>query len=355
MVKGTLCGPSSSDVSKADVGQYFAPLTFIADGYASNFRKALHPHDPSRVVPTVRSRFHGLELTDAPLPRPEHGHVLLGAAHPPILLYQISEHSTRILVDVPEGLESASPASGGVANHLRAVVLPALPPNPPELRASLLAALDAGARPRAMPNSWLPARGPKRRVSPDGIAVIGDALNMRHPLTGGGMTCALRDALALSRTLEPKRVGLHFDQEVAVRQGLRDFHWRRKSGAAVINILAQALYSLFAADGGLLCFVGRQRLTLPDENLRSLQLGCFRYFQLGGECVDGPVGLLAGLIRSPLVLLYHFFSVALLAIWIEARRYPLPLLPIMLLWRGGSILWTACVVILPYVGAELRN
>jgi hypothetical protein len=55
------------------------------------------------------------------------------------------------------------------------------------------------------------------------------------------------------------------------------------------------------------------------------------------------------------VLLYHFFSVALLAIWIEARRYPLPLLPIMLLWRGGSILWTACVVILPYVGAELRN
>jgi squalene monooxygenase len=70
------------------------------------------------------------------------------------------------------------------------------------------------------------------------------------------MTCALRDALALSRTLEPKRVGLHFDQEVAVRQGLRDFHWRRKSGAAVINILAQALYSLFAADGRLLCFVG---------------------------------------------------------------------------------------------------
>ena len=181
-----LCAQTPLIRDEADLEQYFAPLTFIADGYASNFRKALHPHDPARVVPTVRSRFHGLELADAPLPHPQHGHVLLGAAHPPILLYQISARSTRILVDVPDGLESARPENGGVANHLRAVVLPALPPDPPELRASLLAALDAGARPRAMPNSWLPARGPKRRVSPDGIAVIGDALNMRHPLTGGG-------------------------------------------------------------------------------------------------------------------------------------------------------------------------
>jgi squalene monooxygenase len=27
----------------------------------------------------------------------------------------------------------------------------------------------------------------------DGVLVIGDALNMRHPLTGGGMTVSLRD------------------------------------------------------------------------------------------------------------------------------------------------------------------
>ncbi len=55
------------------------------------------------------------------------------------------------------------------------------------------------------------------------------------------------------------------------------------------------------------------------------------------------------------MLLYHFFAVALYAIWIEAWRYPLPLVPVMLVWRGFSILWTACVVIFPYVGAELRN
>ena len=30
---------------------------------------------------------------------------------------------------------------------------------------------------------------------------------------------------------------------------MRVFHWRRKGLTSVINILAQALYSLFAADG----------------------------------------------------------------------------------------------------------
>jgi squalene monooxygenase len=31
-----------------------------------------------------------------------------------------------------------------------------------------------------------------------------------------------------------------------------------------------------------------------DDKLKALQEGCFRYFQLGGRCVDDPVGLLSG-------------------------------------------------------------
>ena len=31
---------------------------------------------------------------------------------------------------------------------------------------------------------------------------MGDALNMRHPLTGSGMTCALKDTLLLSKALK---------------------------------------------------------------------------------------------------------------------------------------------------------
>jgi squalene monooxygenase len=191
----------------------------------------------------VRSRFYGVELRDATLPRPQHGHVLLGD-FPPILLYQIGERETRILVDVPEGCASAAPAVGGVVNHLRTVVRPVLPPG---TQPALDAALAAGSKPRSMPNSWLGASALHRRA-PLGLATLGDALNMRHPLTGGGMTVALRDAVLLADLLAPDRVP-RLDDVDAVRKQLADFHWRRKSGAAVINILAQALYSLFAADG----------------------------------------------------------------------------------------------------------
>lgn len=34
-------------------------------------------------------------------------------------------------------------------------------------------------------------------------------------------------------------------------------------------------------------------LSLLSEYLRCLRRACFSYFQLGGECVSGPVGLLS--------------------------------------------------------------
>lgn len=83
-------------------------------------------------------------------------------------------------------------------------------------------------------------------------------------------------------------------------------------------------------------------------------MGCFRYFQLGGNCVDGPVGLLAGIIRQPLVLFYHFFAVALLAMWLFLTSSPLWQLPATVV-RMGSIFWKACVVIFPYIWSEVRS
>jgi squalene monooxygenase len=66
------------------------------------------------------------------------------------------------------------------------------------------------------------------------------------------------------------------------------------------------------------------------------------------------VGLLAGIIRQPFVLFYHFFAVALLAMWLMFRASPLWLLPVTL-FRMGAVFWKACVVIFPFIGSEVRS
>lgn len=215
---------------------YFGHLTVVADGYASKFRKQYHDRTPK-----VRSRFWGLELIDTKLPVRHYGHVLL-SDNAPILLYQIGTHETRILVDIPENLPSASVKNGGVRNHLRNVTLPSLPES---VQPSFLAALEKGQL-RSMPNSYLPAAQNKT----PGLVILGDALNMRHPLTGGGMTVAFNDVVVLRELLSPEKVPSFEDTDRVLRQ-LSAFHWQRKKGSSVINILAQALYSLFAADGKL--------------------------------------------------------------------------------------------------------
>jgi squalene monooxygenase len=95
-----------------------------------------------------------------------------------------------------------------------------------------------------MPNSWLP---PTANKTP-GMIILGDAMNMRHPLTGGGMTVAFNDVVLLSELLSPEKVHDLRDTK-AVLQQMSKFHWQRKNLASVINILAQSLYALFAANG----------------------------------------------------------------------------------------------------------
>lgn len=91
---------------------------------------------------------------------------------------------------------------------------------------------------------------------------------------------------------------------------------------------------------------------MPDPNLKVLQRGCFRYFQLG--MIDGPIGLLAGLIKEPLVLFWHFCSVAFLSIYFMFTDAPFYELPIVVL-RAISVFWTACIVIVPYMLSEMKR
>ena len=309
---------------------FFAKLTIIADGYKSKFRKEYIKKDP-----IVKSKFYALELIDCPLPAPNFGIVVLGDTEP-VLLYQIGTHETRVLVDVPANTPTASVEMGGVRAHLQNVVLPALPK---QVQPSFQLALSDGKIPKSMPNSWLPPSTQQEK----GMVILGDAMNMRHPLTGGGMTVAFSDVVLLTELMSPESIP-DLDDTAAVQKAMKDFHWKRKGLSSIINILAMALYSLFAAN---------------DRQLKALQKGCFSYFQRGGNCVDGPVGLLAGIIKQPLVLFYHFFAVALLSIWIVFQEtigglagiWKLPLA----MEKGTMIFWKACVVIFPYIFSEMRS
>jgi squalene monooxygenase len=176
------------------------------------------------------------------------------------------------------------------------------------------------------------------------------------------MTVAFNDIVTIRDLLSPEKVASFADTKKVLKQMSR-FHWKRKNSTSVINILAQALYSLFAANGMppsfLPAFSSQNHLhrtlklttLLPDPFLKVLQRGCFRYFQLG--MYEGPIGLLAGLIQQPFVLFWHFYSVAFLSIWLLLCTSPLYMLPVTLI-QSFAVFWTACVVIFPYIFAELR-
>lgn len=321
---------------------FFGQLTVVADGYNSRFRTEVLQSSA-----IVKSKFYALELIDCPLEPKGFGHVFINSSASPVLLYQIGSHETRALIDVPSKLPAASVANGGVRGYIRNVVIPSLPEN---VHACVEAALADGKIPRSMPNSWLPPapRSAITKAASQGVVLLGDAYNMRHPLTGGGMTVALNDAIVLSGLLAPDRVP-DLGDHAAVARAMSDFHWSRKRLTSIINVLAQALYSLFAAN---------------SRPLRMLQQGCFQYFNRGWAAQ--PMGLLGGIIRKPLVLAYHFFSVAFLAIWLNtvevvtggssgaaAALLGLVKLPLAIA-DGILVLWTACIVFLPVFWRELR-
>ncbi|RKP11318.1 squalene epoxidase-domain-containing protein [Piptocephalis cylindrospora] len=255
-----LGGPEGSKTKH----QYLGSVTVSADGCFSKFRKQAL----ARPV-TSTSNFVGLILQDCPLPFPNHGHVVI-TKRSPSLLYQIGTRETRLLVNIPGKLPSTS--NGDLKRYMQAEVLSDLPKS---LHSCFLQALE-NDRLRSMPNSYLAPS----TSSIDGLIVLGDAMNMRHPLTGGGMTVGLKDVALLRKLLSPQALPDLAATDMVMAQ-IQCFHWSRKYYSSTVNILAQALYALFSAS--------------PEDTLMVyLQNACMAYFQQGGSCISGPVGLLSG-------------------------------------------------------------
>ncbi|KAL8027572.1 hypothetical protein ABFS82_14G101100 [Erythranthe guttata] len=294
----------------------YAPLTVVCDGCFSNLRRSL-------CTPEVEnpSCFVGLILENCDLPHANHGHVVLGDPSP-ILFYPISSTEIRCLVDVP-GQKVPSIASGEMANYLKSVVAPQIPP---QLYNSFIAAIEKGNI-RTMPNRSMPANP---HPTP-GALLMGDAFNMRHPLTGGGMTVALSDIVLLRDLLRP----IHDLNDASILcKYLESFYTLRKPVASTINTLAGALYKVFCAS--------------PDPARNEMRRACFDYLSLGGVCSNGPISLLSGLNPSPLSLFLHFFSVAVFGVGRLLLPFPSP----QRVWLGARLLSGASGIIFPIIKAE---
>uniref|UniRef100_A0A3Q2T4I2 Squalene monooxygenase n=1 Tax=Fundulus heteroclitus TaxID=8078 RepID=A0A3Q2T4I2_FUNHE len=313
---GCVTGVQYKAKETGDIKDIHAGLTVVADGCFSKFRKSLVSGKAR-----ISSHFVGCLMKDCPQFKANHAELVL--ANPsPVLIYQISSSHTRVLVDVRGEMPRDLP------RYMAENIHPQLPEH---LKEPFMEALQ-NDRLRSMPASFLPPSP----VNKPGVLLLGDAYNMRHPLTGGGMSVALNDVCIWRRLL--RRIP-DLDDEAALSQAKKKFHWERKSSHSfVVNVLAQALYELFSA---------------TDDSLHELRKACFQYFKLGGQCIAGPIGLLSVLSPKPMTLIGHFFAVALYAIYFNFKSESWSTKP-RALFKSAAILYRACTVMFPLIYSELK-
>ncbi len=270
--EGRINGVKYLTKEKKEERTIHASLTVVSDGMFSLFREGLSANEKK-----VSSYFMGMVLKDCKLPYPNYGHVVV-AKPAPCLVYPISSTETRILIDFPQ--QEAPRKSPELTEHLKNTILPQLPLS---IHSSFLEAVEEGKF-KVMPNHYFPAKP----VLKPGAVLIGDSLNMRHPLTGGGMTAAFTDIKLLGGLLLKSEIR---NQKSEMDNIVAKFYKTRHKQNATINILADALYGV-----------------MRNEDLK---VACYDYLKRGGAYAEEPVSLLSAISRDRTMLLRHFFAVAI--------------------------------------------
>ena len=130
---------------------------------------------------------------------------------------------------------------------------------PESLRPAFLKAVETG-KIRSMQNKQLAANP----LHHPGALLLGDSFNMRHPLTGGGMTVALSDTKLLCDMMQPLP---DLSNALKTAECTSGFYLKRKPLASTINTLANALYEVFCAK--------------DNQAHEEMRQACFDYLSLG--------------------------------------------------------------------------
>jgi squalene monooxygenase len=278
--QGEIIGVNYRESLTSEIRTIRAPLTITSDGFFSNFREYLSNNEK-----TVTSYFIGLILKDCEMPVPKHGHVFLSGPTP-FICYPISSFEVRLLIDFPGG---QLPRKLTLQAHLDANVTPYIPE---AMRGSYEQALQEEGF-KVMPNHYMAAKPIIRK----GAVMLGDALNMRHPLTGGGLTAVFSDIQILSAHLLAMP---DFNNTDLIHEKIEAYYRDRRYANANLNILANALYGVMSND--------------------LLKSAVFKYLQRGGANAQESIAILAGLNRNHFSLIKQFFSVALFGAYDVVRE-----------------------------------
>ncbi len=302
-----IIGVSYRESITSETKSIHAPLTITSDGFFSNFRESLSNNEK-----TVTSYFIGLILKDCEMPFPKHGHVFLSGPTP-FICYPISSHEVRILIDFPG---DELPRKQLLQAHLDTNVTPYIPEC---MLNSYEQALQEGGF-KVMPNHYMAAKPIIRK----GAVMLGDALNMRHPLTGGGLTAVFSDIQILSTHLLAMP---DFNNTDLIHEKIEAYYRDRQHANANLNILANALYGVMSND--------------------LLKTAVFKYLQCGGANAQESIAILAGLNRNHYSLIKQFFFLAMFGAY-DLVRESITNLP-----KATKILLDALTIIKPLAKNEL--
>ena len=112
---------------------------------------------------------------------------------------------------------------------------------------------------------------------------------MRHPLTGAGMSVALRDIDMLMNSLSGVE---SFEDIAALDNAIAKYYSANSTATLTLNVLADALYQV-----------------VTSSILKEL---FFAYVSSFNKVLSlGPMRLLSGICNSQFILLMHFFGVAI--------------------------------------------
>ncbi|MEY3786041.1 MAG: hypothetical protein RLZ75_246 [Pseudomonadota bacterium] len=302
-----IIGVSYRESLTSEIKSIHAPLTITSDGFFSNFRDELSNNKKS-----VTSYFIGLILKDCAMPFPRHGHVFLSGPTP-FICYPISNNEIRLLIDFPG---DQLPRKLLLQAHLDANVTPYIPNS---MRESYECAIQEGGF-KVMPNHYMAAKPIIRK----GAVMLGDALNMRHPLTGGGLTAVFSDIQILSGHLLAMPDFYNTD---LIHDKIEAYYRDRQHANANLNVLANALYGVMSND--------------------LLKTAVFKYLQCGGADAQESIAILAGLNRNHYSLIKQFICLAVFGAF-DLVRHGINNLP-----KATKILWDALLIIKPLAKNEL--